>query len=232
MGTETGGDRARQHAGVMMLLAEAHRIRLKIEYTSRHVVQVVRVIQIGSCTGRRPVTDWMRNKELLLEDSEPVIRGLFAENKDKGEVLVAIGYVFEFGRGQLCFDLCANTSRNLKESLASFLAKWPDAAGDEVRWNSGDFDYPGSVQDRFGGWSDTWCDELKRLDHLAKDEEHFKSVHEGIADVCCEALAELAKRGVLGDWSSIDFNVAALLDDVEQVKERDMKIRSLINSIA
>jgi hypothetical protein len=176
--------------------------------------------------------DWQRNKGLLLENSEPVVRALCAENKTRGDVLSAIGYVFEFGRGQLCFELCANTGRNAKESVAAYLAQWPTASADEFRWNSGDFDYSGGVQDHFGGWSASWWDELSRLDRLAADAGHSKSIHDGIADICCEVLAELASRGTFGDWSVIDFNVAALLDDVDVVKKRDARIREMLRSSA
>jgi hypothetical protein len=129
-------------------------------------------------------------------------------------------------------ELCANTARNAKESLAEYLAKWSDASADEFRWNSGDYDYPSGVQDRFGGWSNRWWDELARLDALAQDEKHTKNVHDGVADICCNVLAELAKRGVFGDWSIIDFNVSALLDVVAQVKRRDKRIRKMIKSNA
>jgi len=86
------------------------------------------------------VTDWRRKKESLLGSSEPILRALIAENRDRGDVVAAVGYVFEFGRGQLCFELCANTARNAQASLAEHQAKWPDASADEVRWNSGDYD--------------------------------------------------------------------------------------------
>jgi hypothetical protein len=86
------------------------------------------------------VTDWRRNKESLLGNSEPILLALFAENRDRGDVVAAVGYVFEFGRGQLCVELCANTARNAQASLAEHQAKWPDASADEVRRNSGDYD--------------------------------------------------------------------------------------------
>jgi hypothetical protein len=53
------------------------------------------------------VTDWRRNKESLLGNSEPILRALSAENRDRGDVVAAVGYVFEFGRGPLCFERCA-----------------------------------------------------------------------------------------------------------------------------
>ncbi len=178
------------------------------------------------------MTDWHRNRESLLAESEPLVRALFAENRDRGDILAAIGYVYEFGRNQLCFDLCANTGRNAKESLSAFMAKWPDATEDEVRWNSGNYDYPGAAQDRFGGWGGAWMDELRRLDQLAEDKGRAKTIHEHIADICCDVLAELARRGAFGDWSVIDFNVSARLDNVAEVKKRDRLIRDLIKSAA
>jgi hypothetical protein len=178
------------------------------------------------------VTDWQHNKELLLKESEPMARRLLTKMKAGGDTLAAIGYVFEFGRGQLCFEMCANTARNAKESLDKHLAARPDASADEFRWNSGGFDYPAAVQVHFGDWSRELWDELSRLDRLAVQARHSKTVHKKVADTCCEVLAELARRGVLGDWSAIDFNVAALLDDVAEVKKRDTRIRKLIGSSA
>jgi|SRR5579872_4458394 len=173
------------------------------------------------------MTDWKRNKSLLVECSEPMVRALFDENKAKGDVIAAIGYVFEFGRGQLCFAMCANTARSAKKSAAQSLEKYPKEPVDEVRWNSGDYDYPGGL-DQF---STEWWNELRRLDRLvAADEAQSKSVHDGITEICCEALADLAILGALGDWSVIDFNVAALFDDVRLVQHRDGKIRELIRS--
>jgi hypothetical protein len=176
--------------------------------------------------------DWPRNEELLFEDSERLIRALVAEHEKRREPLAAIGYVFEFGRGQLCFDLCANTARNAQTSLVEYLAQYPDASAEELRWNSGDYDYPGAADQYGGGWSKPWWDELERLDRLAENDEESKEVHEGIGRICCNVLAELAKRGVFGNWKLLDFNVAALLDDVAEVKERDRRIRQLIGSSA
>lgn len=174
------------------------------------------------------IADWRLNRELLIKDSEPCIRALLAENREKGEVIVAIGYVFEFGRGQLFFDISANTASNAKTSLAEHLAKWPNTSADEFRWNSGDFDYPAAI----GRWSAAWWDELCRLDRLAADKKYSKIIHDGIADICCEVLAEFAKRGMFGDWSTINFNVATLLDEVDVVMRRDAYIRTLIKSPA
>jgi hypothetical protein len=178
------------------------------------------------------VTDWQRNQELLCKDSERLIRALLAEHEKTRQPLAALGYVFEFGRGQLCFDLCANTASHAQTSLAEYLAKYPDASADELHWNSGDYDCPGAADQYGGGWSEPWWEEVKRLDHLAEDDEESKRVHEGVARICCNVLAELAGRGVLGDWALLDFNVAALLDNVAQVKARDTLIRRLIGASA
>jgi hypothetical protein len=176
------------------------------------------------------VTDWQCNQELLFKDSERLIRALFAEHVKRGEPLAAIGYVFEFGRGQPCFELCANTVRHAQRCLTEYLAKYPDGLADEVRWNSGDYDYPGAADQHGGGWSESWWEEVKRLDRLAEQDEVSKLVHEGVARICCNILAELAGRGAFGDWRKLDFNVAALLDSVVEVKERDKLIRQLIGA--
>ena len=82
--------------------------------------------------------DWDQIQDLLLKDSERLIRALFAEHTKQKDPLAAIGFVYEFGRGQLCFDLCVNTLANAKTMRA------------EDRWNSGDYDGPGGE----GDWSD------------------------------------------------------------------------------
>lgn len=170
------------------------------------------------------MTDWERNRDLLLAESEPIVRQLFADSETTGDRIVAIGFVYEFGRGQLYFDMCANTAGN-------FQAQFPDGVvDDEVRWNSGDYDYPGGVSGYYGDWSRTWWDELSRLDQIANDKTQFAGVHERIAEICCAVLVELARRGVFSDWSTIDFNVAALLDDVRLVEQRNEGIKNLIKA--
>jgi hypothetical protein len=62
----------------------------------------------------------------------------------------------------------------------------------------------------------------------ANDHDVQERIHELFGDVCCTVLARLAKRGTLGDWSDLDFNVAEFLDGFEVVKERDARIRELI----
>jgi hypothetical protein len=168
--------------------------------------------------------DWQRLQEMLLAESEPMIRSLLAENAQRGDVIAAIGYVYEFGRGQLYFDMCANTARTAKDALAKFIKAWPQESAEEFRWNSGNYDYPRAV----GRFGDEFWQELSPLDELAKHESRSQEIHDRTADMCCAVLAELARRGVLGDWSQIDFNVAALLDYEDVVKARDERIRQMI----
>ncbi len=174
------------------------------------------------------MTDWQRNQDLLCKDSERLICALLAEHEKRREPLAAIGYVYELGRGQLCFELCANTARNAQTSLAEYQAKYPNASADEFRWNSGNYDYSGAA-DQYGGWSEAWWEELQRLDRVEDDEE-LTRIHEDIGRICCNVLAELAGSGLLGDWRLLAFNVGALLDDVAEVMERDRHIRQLIES--
>lgn len=166
--------------------------------------------------------DWQRNKELLLEHSESPFHDFFAENK----AIVAIGYVYEFGRGTMYFDTCANSAENARTSLAEYIAEYPEESGDDFRWNSGDYAWSGGAINV--EWSEEWESALSNLDQLAEDATQSEIIHSGFADICCEVLAELAKRDVFGDWSVIDFNVAALLDDVQLVMKRDQHIRELI----
>lgn len=175
------------------------------------------------------MTDWIHNQKILIEESEPIIRGLLAENQDRGDKLAAIGYVFEFGRGQLEFDLCANTSGNLKEMLEDLE---PDEPEDDVRWNSGDFDYPSGVSDSFGGFSKAWRDELARIDQLAETESNRTAIYDGIVEICCQVLADFCRRDVIEGWQQIDLNVADLLDEIEDIKNRDKYIRSIIDQSA
>lgn len=173
--------------------------------------------------------DWSHNEKILLEESEPIVRALLSRTRKEGDELAAIGYVFEIGRGQLEFDLCANTRRCANERIAAYAAEYPDDSMDEVRWNSGDFDYPSGVSEHFGGWSDTWWGELSRFDQLAEaSPETAKLIYEGISDICCKVLAELASKGVIEDWSNLDFNIADLLDEIPVIKGRDEIVRNLI----
>jgi|GEM_PF-5885922 len=164
------------------------------------------------------MTDWQRNQERLLKESEPIVRSLVEKENEKGNTIAAIGFVYEFGRGQLCFEICANTAKNAEKAMGADRAKWPD----DLRWNSGDYDYPGGVQGHFGGFSsDLWA-ELSDLDRSAEENDELaEAIHVQIAENCCEVLIDMATRGVFKDWKFIDFNVAALLDDVKIVKKRD-----------
>lgn len=171
------------------------------------------------------MVDWQRIGELLLDYSESPLRKFFSENKEKGEEIAAIGYVYEFGRGELYFDVCANSAEHAKKSFADHVAEYPES-GDEFRWNSGDYDYSGGAVD--SELSEELQTELDCLDRLAEDSSQSETVHDGFAEICCEVLAELAKRDVFGDWSVIDFNVAALLDDEQLVMKRDQDIKELI----
>lgn len=178
------------------------------------------------------MNDWSHNLNILIQDSEPLIRSLLVENCSRGDEIVSIGYVFEFGRGQLEFDLCANTSRNQTAALESLGMNFTEGTKDYVRWNSGDFDFPAGVSDLFGGFSEEWYDELIRINQLAETESNRTAVYDGIVEICCQALADFARREVIEDWRQLDFNVSDLLDDVEVVKNRDKYIRSIIEQSA
>ena len=168
--------------------------------------------------------DWKCFKQLLAVETKREIEALFAENRKRGDTLVAVGFVFEFGRGQLEFDLCANTKRNAEQSVANYLSKYPNGSAMEIRWNSGDFDYPVANSE----FSDALWDQLKNLDNLAKHERNRQVVYDNVVATCCHVMAECAQNGAIPDWNNIDLNVAELLDDMATIVERDKYIRSLV----
>ncbi|MCA9246572.1 MAG: hypothetical protein KDA42_05635, partial [Planctomycetales bacterium] len=94
-----------------------------------------------------------------------------------------------------------------------------------------DFDYPGNVSERFGGFSDRWWDELQRLDELAKDERHNEAIHDDMAQICCNVLVKCVIEGVIADWRSLDLNVATLLDSIETIQARDASMRVQIREL-
>jgi hypothetical protein len=56
------------------------------------------------------------------------------------------------------------------------------------------------------------------------------AVHDGLVRIGCRAMAALARRGRLGDWSRINLNVSETGDDMAAVKERDRWFRNLITN--
>lgn len=177
------------------------------------------------------VIDWNRNCDLLLKTTEPIVRGFLAARHARGEVVVAIGYAYEFGSKQLCFDMCADTAVQSDAAPRSVSLRSSEAMASDRRWNSGDYSFPGGVQESFGDWNDEWWNELRKLDRLAESQKGMQAtVHAGVAEICCQVLAHLALRGVFGDWTAMNFSVAALLDDVKIIKQRDEQIRKLIQT--
>lgn len=177
---------------------------------------------------RQSMIDWARNRKLLIENSERIIRGLMTDHRESGDEIVAVGYVFELT--QPLFGICANSSSSLKASLEE--CDGDNEAAEEVRWNSGDFDYSGNVDDHYDGFSEELRGELRNLGRLARIDSNKSMIYDGVVRMCCEALADLVKRKVIDDPSKIDFNVSDLDDDLETVKARDEFIRRLIASSA
>lgn len=170
--------------------------------------------------------DWDLQKRLLIEATEPVVR-VFQSRRPEDR-LCAIGYVFELGNANPQFDLCADTERHRREVEHAYRAKWPDTDMEAIRWNSGEYQCPaglGTAPDELGI---EWCRISALLHETALDDEHLDEVYTGIIRICCDALVVLAKRGALGDWTDLDFNVSETLDDIAVVKERHAMIRAAI----
>jgi hypothetical protein len=90
--------------------------------------------------------DWQRNKAILITGSETAIRAFLSRNSTAE--LCAVGYVLELGQPPpLAFYLCANTRRYFDRTMAKYRERWPDTPADNIRWNSGDYEFPAGLLD-------------------------------------------------------------------------------------
>src|SRR5260370_1514023 len=180
--------------------------------------------------------DWERNKRLLIEGSEHAIRAFLAQLPN-GE-LAAIGYTFELWNESPQFNLCANARRYFQESMLGYRREWPETSEQQIRWSSGDFEFPAGLLKVRNELGTEWCAENVRLhklsdaDEMGRESAYSQEVYDGLVRISCEALAVLAKKNVFGDFSKIDFNVAEYGDKIDVIKERDRMIRALIQKMA
>lgn len=170
--------------------------------------------------------DWQRYSQLLTDGSDAALRRFFAERP--GVDIAAIGYTFELWNSSPAFNLCANTRTYFHEVKERYRKEWPSTPEDQIRWSSGDFQFCSGLLNTADELGSEWKAEYSRLHDLANQDPDSREVYDGLVRISCNALAKLAKRGLFGNWKEIDFNVAEYGDDVEVVKQRDRKIRALI----
>lgn len=165
--------------------------------------------------------DWKSHKELLVEISKAVISRFF-EEQGKND-LCAIGYVFELPNQNPQFDLCADTHAHRARCLAK------GSLDESDRWNSGCYEHPARITRR-AEFEKPWDEVVARLHKMAGDRALYQAVYDGLVKISCQALAEIAASGLVGDWTKMDFNVSEVCDEVEIVAARDQEIRRLIRA--
>lgn len=69
------------------------------------------------------------------------------------------------------------------------------------------------------------------LHQTANQEARSDEVYNGMIQIACMSLADLAKRGLFGDHARIGFNVSEVGDDVAIIAERDRRIRAIIGDV-
>jgi hypothetical protein len=163
--------------------------------------------------------DWSHNKALLSQGTRSAIRAFF--EKHGRDDLCSIGYVFELGNASPSFHLCADRWTYRKAC--------PDADGLEARWNSGGYEFP-AVLLKMDELGPEWEAIAARLHKLSTKKPHVREVYDGLIQISCEVLAELARARHFGDWHALDFNVSEVSDSIELVIERDQAIRRLIEA--
>jgi hypothetical protein len=158
----------------------------------------------------RSSEDWDHHQRVLVDASKAVLLRFF--EKHPKESVIAIGYVFELWNASPQFDLCANVGSRHDDR-------------EEVRWNSGDYQFPaGLLGGTINELGAEWVQISDRLHLAAEDEIGEGEVYRGLIDISCRALVELARTGLFGDPTRLDFNVSEVGDSTEMVRIRNRSI--------
>jgi len=172
--------------------------------------------------------DWDRYSRLLTDGTDGAMRKFLAQHP--GTTLSAIGYTFELWNLSPAFNLCANTHLYFRQMNDRYRTEWPNVEVETLRWSSGDYQFCSSLLTGRNELGSEWESQYLRLHNLAKEDNYSREVYDGLVRICCAALARLVKGGAIGDWKQIDFNVSEYGDDIELVKQRDQRVRSLIEN--
>ncbi|WP_459557627.1 hypothetical protein [Lacunimicrobium album] len=179
--------------------------------------------------------EWEDLQELLTRSSRTAIVH-FLEVKQIDD-LCAIGFSFEFGSEYPNFQLCANTRQFFDESQSMYRRDWPQADLLEVRWNSGDYQYPSGLLDSHELGVE-WNKKLVELNLIAQQiltlSEDLKAIiyqefMQGVYDISMAAMAAIAKEGTLGDHKRLDFNIADIDSNQSQTMMIDQHIHTYLN---
>ncbi|HBJ84161.1 MAG TPA: hypothetical protein DDZ88_09895 [Verrucomicrobiales bacterium] len=160
--------------------------------------------------------DWDHYRRVLVDASKTVLRR-FYERRAKEEV-IAIGYVFELWNASPQFDLCANVGARHDER-------------EEVRWNSGDYKFPAGLLSSVDELGTNWTQISERLHQAAADQDGDGEVYQGLIGIACRALVDLARSGLFGDPTRLDFNVSEVSDSTDVVVARNRSIHEQLKTV-
>jgi hypothetical protein len=99
---------------------------------------------------------------------------------------------------------------------------------DEDKWNSGAYEYPAGFPGGDPGVIPKWNKEITRLHRLSENRENIPAIYDGLIKASCEAMAAVARTGILGDWKKINFSVSEVEDPIKLIITRDKEIRRMI----
>jgi hypothetical protein len=182
--------------------------------------------------GNKDMIDWNGHQKLLIAQSQTAVRAFFAAHGDIP--LAAVGYWACVGIGYGSpppFAINVNPRAFYEAELTKAKAGNPAFTDAEMRWNSGYFQYPACVE--LGPEVTAMVSALNDL--VRETPDRGKEVSTGMIDICCAAMAAVAKTGLLGDPAKVDFVIQTANDswyenEMLHVRERDAQVRQLIGS--
>ncbi len=190
--------------------------------------------------------DWTNTRKLLVEASIPAFKFFFTTHPV--ETVRAIGYTWEWGQPQAAFYCVATTQAGIEGALLDVNRYrteplGPTEALKTVRWDAGYFPYPGGLTGPNDELGPEWAAEASRLHAITEkmmaidetnDEQYalysrnYEAFLASLVTACCEALAEIAEAGHLGDFSQIDFWVGSTDENGDIVGDHNTRIRQMI----
>jgi hypothetical protein len=176
--------------------------------------------------GALKVSEWDAYRTTLIAASDAAFRSFFLVHPPT--TVVAVGFVFELWNNSPSFDPCAETRENRDVVIDQYRKDWPRLAIDDIVWNSGEYAYPAGL-----GGADLgpeWDAISTRLHALASQDAESTEVYEGLIRISCDTLESLARRGIFGDWRTLEFNVSEVGDDVSLAKERSRLIHERLRA--
>jgi hypothetical protein len=172
--------------------------------------------------------DWDAHQRLLIKATDAAVRNFLAEQGQPS--LKAIGFWNCVGIGYVSlppFAINANPRAFHQAELAKAKAADPNLDEAQMRWDSGYFQFPACIE--------LGTDVVAMVTQLneSANSDLADNVNGQMSDLCCQAIATVARAGVLGDPAEIDFVIQSANDswyenELEHVRARDAKIRRLI----